>query len=119
MAQESERLGGMGNDGHAQLPAQPAVPRMGDLDDLLCKLSTWDGSSGTAHDDSTSSDDNGVAIWPSGETTHLEMHAMKPQDVDVILQLSGAYPSSFAGVSLRRSRISQPDIVQNSHNNIR
>ncbi|KAG0625348.1 hypothetical protein M758_2G047500 [Ceratodon purpureus] len=105
----------MGNDGHGQLPSQPVAAAIGELDDLLSKLSTWDGSSGTTHDDPTSPtvtgemhrvDENGKTVSSSGETgylgvpeeNHLEMKEIEPHDIDVILRLSGADSSSFPDV---------------------
>jgi hypothetical protein len=89
----------MGNDGHDQLTTP-----LGDLDDLLSKLSTWDGSSAT-HNDPTSS--TAEEVLENGQTSvlvpgepHLEMKEIEPQDIDVILRLSSADSSSLAGVSI-------------------
>ena len=119
LVEAREQFGGMGNDGHGQLPSQPVAAAIGELDDLLSKLSTWDGSSGTTHDDPTSPtvtgemhrvDENGKTVSSSGETgylgvpeeNHLEMKEIEPKDIDVILRLSGADSSSFPGVPTNR-----------------
>lgn len=109
LVQAREQFGGMGNDRHEERPSQRAVTPVADLDDLLWKLSAWDGSSGATYDEPTSSaatqevchvDENGEKISFSGvsEENHLEMEEIEPEDIDVILRMSSADFSSFAGV---------------------
>lgn len=90
----------MGNDSREQLPSQPAITTpVTDLDDLLSKLSTWDGSSNVTHGEPASLIITQDVSHSNGQGDHLEMKEIEPKDIDFILHQSGADSSSFAGAS--------------------